>query len=193
MTISEKRAQGLAIYDRAAQHGIESVSESWEEIAAILAGLVPRPKPKPATGAEWCEYTPAQHKGRGKMFHANCSALFAFSDGVVIAAPIRHRVNMDMPDWARAMRCAVRFYRLKLAKQLLEDTGGSWGCIRPSREEEYAASCRVPEIVDAVDETRGVVPDIARLNESTADIRNGQPFDGCKALEFAEMYGRIAA
>ena len=170
MTATEKRAAALAAYVTAQQHGAD-----WRVIADMLADVIPKPKTARA-GPEWCEYTAAQHKGRGGSFRPNLSAMFAFADGVVIAAPLRHRCSTPAPDWARAARFAVRFYRLGLARELMGVTGGSWGNVCQGREEIYATGCAVPEFAGALDESRDVQPDLERLNATTAALREGREF-----------------
>ena len=170
MTATEQRVRALEAYEAAQQNGAD-----WRAIADMLAAVVPKPK-RAQTGPEFCEYTAAQHKGRGNLFHANISALFEFADGVVIAAPLRHRCSKPMPDWARAARFAVRFYRLKLARELLDVTGREWGCLTPCAEEVYATKCAIPELVAALDESRGVMPDLERLNAATSELREGHEF-----------------
>lgn len=191
MTVTEKRAKALEAYEAAQQNGAD-----WRAIAEMLADVIPKPKPrKTQTGPEWCEYTAAQHKGRGKMFHANKSAIFEFADGAIIAAPLRHRCSKPMPDWARAARMAVRFYRVKLARELLDVTERTWGCPNPSREEIHSTGCRVPEFTDALDESRNVRPDMERLNAATAAFREGHAFmagmDGpdLKEAALTALYG----
>ena len=171
MTLADKRATALAAYETAQQNG-----GNWEAVATMLADLIPKPKATAKAGPEWCEYTAAQHKGRGRLFHANMSAWFEFADGTMIRAPMRHRCNLSTPDWAGAARFAVRFYRLKLARELLDVTGGAWGNVCQCREETYAAECQVPEFVDAIDETRDVRPDLERLNAATSTLREGHAF-----------------
>lgn len=170
-TIAEKRLSALAVFANA-----ESGKDTWESAARALAAVMPAPKQRPADpdGPEWCEYTAAEHKGRGKLFRSNCSALFEFADGRCVHVPLRHRNSKDLPDWSRATRFAVRFYRLTIAARILELTGGAWGSLGLSREERLANICRVPEIVGAMDESRGVSPDIESANASTAELRDGE-------------------
>ncbi len=188
MSATEKRAAALEAFS-AAQNGAD-----WQAIAAMLADVVPKAK-KAQSGPEFCEYTTAQHKGRGAMFRANISALFEFADGTMIAAPLRHRCSNTMPDWSRAARFAVRFYRLKLARELLDVTGGTWGNVCQGREEIYAAGCAVPAIVDALDESRDVRPDLEQINTATAALREGFTFmsdmDGpdLKEAALTALYG----
>ena len=188
MNAMQKRVFAIDAY-ASAQAGAD-----WQAIANALAAVIPTPKAAKA-GPEFCEYTAAQHKGRGNLFHANISALFEFADGVVIAAPLRHRCSMPMPDWARAARFAVRFYRLKLARELLDVTDREWGCLTPCAEEAYATKCAIPEIVAALDESRGVMPDLGQINAATHALREGHEFmagwDGSNLKEaaLAALYG----
>ena len=110
------------------------------------------------------------------MFLPNLSACFEFADGAIVMTPLRQRRNKPMPDWARAARFAIRFYRLRMAQKLFDITGGHWGGIHPSSEERYSQLCLVPAFVGALDESRNVSPDIARMNAATADLRDGKPF-----------------
>ncbi len=189
-TATEKRARALEAYEAAQQNGAD-----WRAIAAMLADVIPKPKAAAQAGPEWCEYTPAQHQGRGKTFRANVSALFEFADGVVIGAPLRHRCSKPAPDWSRAARFAVRFYRLGLARELMGVTGGRWGNVCQGAEEIYATKCKVPAIIDALDESRDVRPDLERINTSTAALREGREFmsdmDGpdLKEAALTALYG----
>ncbi len=194
---TEKRAAALEAYEAASNSG-KAASNSgadWRAIAAMLANVIPRVKTSAKAGPEWCEYTPAQHKGRGKTFRANVSALFEFADGVVIGAPLRHRCSKPAPDWARAARFAVRFYRLKLARELMDVTGGTWGWSGQGREEIYATGCAVPAIVDALDESRDVRPDVRKINAVTRSLRRGHAFmadmegPDLKEAALAALYG----
>jgi len=169
-TATEARAAALAAFNGAPP------GADWKAIAAMLADAIPKPRAKPESGPEWCEYTQAQHRGRGKVFRANISALFEFAGRQMIAAPLRHRCDKPAPDWARAARFAVRFYRLNLARELLDLTGRDWGNVRQSQEEIYAAGCQVPEFTDALDESRNVRPDLGKLNAATSDLRSGREF-----------------
>lgn len=189
-TTTEKRAAALEAYESAQQNGAD-----WRAIAAMLANVIPRVKTSAKAGPEWCEYTPAQHQGRGKTFRANVSALFEFADGTVIGAPLRHRCSKPAPDWSRAARFAVRFYRLKLARELMGVTGGAWGSVCQGAEEIYATKCKVPAIVDALDESRDVRPDLRKLNAVTRSLRRGHAFmsdmEGAdlKEAALAALYG----
>lgn len=155
----------------------------WQAIAAMLAQhLQPkarRAKTDVADTGEWCEYTDAQRKGRGSSFLASRRADFMFADGVVITVSIGHRINMDKPDWEKAARCAVSFYKAKRwAKapnkanwthyDLTEERAIELGLMWESR----SYSMPVPEIVEAVDVTRNVTADIAKCNAATVKERN---------------------
>ena len=187
---TEKRAAALEAYETAPQNGTD-----WRAIAAMLADVIPRVKTSAKAGPEWREYTPAQHQGRGKTFRANVSALFEFADGTMIAAPLRHRCSKPAPDWSRAARFAVRFYRLGLARELLDVTGGTWGSVCQGAEEIYATGCKVPAIVDALDESRDVRPDLRKINAVTRSLRKGHAFmadmEGAdlKEAALAALYG----
>ncbi len=187
-TATENRAAALEAFSTA-QNGAD-----WQAIAAMLADVVPKAK-KAQSGPEFCEYTMAQHKGRGAMFRANISALFEFADGTMIAAPLRHRCSRAVPDWSRAARFAIRFYRLKLARELLDVTGRDWGIMGQGREEIYATGCQVPEFINALDESRDVRPDLKRINAATQTLRDGQEFmsgmDGpdMKEATLTALYG----
>ena len=190
MTATQKRAAALEAYETAPQNGTD-----WRAIAAMLADVIPRVKTVAKAGPEWCEYTAAQHKGRGGSFRSNISALFEFADGAMIAAPLRHRFGKPAPDWSRAARFAVRFYRLGLARELLDVTEREWGSVTQCREEVYASECQVPAFVDALDESRDVRPDMERINAETSSLRDGHAFmegmDGADMKEAAltALYG----
>ena len=169
MNATEKRVAAIEAFNAA------PTGADWQAIASLLAAALPTPKQTKA-GPEWCEYTPAQHQGRGKTFRANVSALFEFADGTMIAAPLRHRCSKPAPDWSRAARFAVRFYRLGLARELMGVTGGTWGSVCQGAEEIYATGCKVPAIVDALDESRDVRPDLRKLNAVTRSLRRGHAF-----------------
>ena len=143
----------------------------WQAIAAMLAQhLQPkarRTKTEAADTGEWCEYTDAQRKGRGGSFLASRRADFMFADGVVITVSIGHRINLDKPDWAKAARCAVSFYK---AKRWAKSGGSYWVGISEGERASYAMF--VPEIVEAVDVTRNVTADIAKCNAATIAERN---------------------
>lgn len=164
----------------------------WQAIAAMLAQhLQPkarRAKTEVADTGEWCEYTDAQRKGRGSSFLASRRADFMFADGVVITVSIGHRINLDKPDWLRAAKCAVSFYKAKRAHMVLRALN-EWEFGRDSLGRRTAYVTRhkmahdsradldsrampVPEIVEAVDVTRNVTADIAKCNAATVAERN---------------------
>jgi hypothetical protein len=150
----------------------------WQAIAAMLAQhLQPkarRTKTEAADTGEWCEYTEAQRKGRGGSFLASRRADFLFADGVVITVSIAHRINLDKPDWAKAARCAVSFYKAKRWAKA-DVTGDVWAkryALHISQGERDSYALPVPEIVEAVDVTRNVLADLARCNAATIRERN---------------------
>jgi hypothetical protein len=144
----------------------------WQAIAAMLAQhLQPkarRTKAEAADTGEWCEYTEAQRKGRGGSFLASRRADFLFADGVVITVSIAHRINLDKPDWEKAARCAVSFYKAKR----YTSGNGFWYSLEISEGERASYAMPVPEIVEAVDVTRNVLADLARCNAATIRERN---------------------
>jgi hypothetical protein len=144
----------------------------WQAIAAMLAQhLQPkarRTKTEAADTGEWCEYTEAQRKGRGGSFLASRRADFMFADGAVITVSIGHRINLDKPDWAKAARCAVSFYKAKR----YTSGGLFWYTTEISEGERDSYALPVPEIVDAVDVTRNVTAEIVKCNAATIRERN---------------------
>ena len=156
----------------------------WQAIAAMLAQHL-APKPKKAIefeAGEWCEYTEAQRKGRGGLFHASRCATFMFADGASINVSLCHRMSLDLPDWARAARCAVSFYKAKRSAAVLRAMNNFRPGYRSGQYHHYMAhdsradmetrALPVPEIVDAVDVTRNVVADVGRCNAATLADRS---------------------
>jgi hypothetical protein len=181
-------AQALDLYREACQTGGD-----WRSIADALALHVkaPRATPAPKGDGEWCEYTDAMHKGRGSMFLAGNAADVTFADGMVIRVSLRHRRGKPLPDWARAMRCAVRFYRAKMAHRRRIEVLAQLPPDKPrvsvesylwhqneraARAQEageaWAAAQPVPKIMGAVDCTRGARVDVAKANAATERLRN---------------------
>jgi hypothetical protein len=162
----------------------------WQAIAAMLAQhLQPKARaPKIESAGEWCEYTQSQRSGRGGAFHASRRADFLFADGTVITVSLCHKMTIAAPDWARAARCAVSYYKAKRAHMVLRALN-EWEFQRDSlgrrtvyvtrhkmahdsRADLDSRSMPVPEIVEAVDVTRNVLADLARCNAATIRERN---------------------
>lgn len=127
---------------------------------------------------EWGTYTDKQHRnGRGRMWAANNYAEWTFEDGRTILTPLRHHTKKPEPDWQRAARCAVRFYRLKIAAALIRRNGSAWGCPMPGPEERHAAFCQVPAFARGVDPGRGAEVDVEKANSATHALRYGLCLD----------------
>ena len=111
------RETAVAMY----QAACDGDATDWRAVAEALFATMPKakaPKAKPDTVpvAEWGSYSDAQNKGRGNMFHAGRVAEFLFEDGEAIRVTLSHRLNKDAPNWERAARCAVAFWRAKVAR-----------------------------------------------------------------------------
>lgn len=170
--LSERRAEALALYDEASAN---PDSANWQAVADALAAVTPRPKKAEpskfnvATGLEWEAYTPAMRRQRGYQYRSARAAKFRFADGVIVRAPLRHHSKRERPDWERASRMAVHFWRTNAATAVrrlakLE----TWG-----EAERYAKGLEVPPIIGATDETRGSTVDPGQANETTAELRRG--------------------
>jgi hypothetical protein len=163
----------------------------WQAIAAMLAQhLAPKARaPKAESAGEWYEYTQSERGGRGGAFNASRRADFLFADGTVISVSLCHKMTIAAPDWARAARCAVSFYKSKRAHMVLRALN-EWKFVRDyddngepvqvarhkmahdSRADLDSRSMPVPEIVEAVDVTRNVTADVAKCNAATIKERN---------------------
>lgn len=188
-TATDKRRAALVMYHAAAL----DPAADWRAVADALAACLPALKaaaPAPdldaAPALEWASYTDAQRKGKGTLFQPGRRAVFTFADGEQITVSLIHRANLALPDWARAARCAVSFYKAKRARNFLRlvagevrkrgpyDTAGlPYGNQAESHAEEYANGCAVPAIISATDLGRNVSPDIERCNIETAAMREG--------------------
>lgn len=149
------------------------------EIAEALASVVPKPREPveaPSNSGEWAEYTPAQRRGRGSNFHPGRVASFRFADGEIIRVNLSHKATLDQPDWAKATRVAVMFYKARRSRNFLRLVGDKPGCTQLTHAEEYADTCLVPEIVEGIDETRGTKVDVAMANAHTSDRREGPAY-----------------
>jgi hypothetical protein len=89
-----------------------------------LKAAAPAPDLDAAHALEWASYTDAQRKGKGTLFKPGRRAVFTFADGEQITVSLIHRANLALPDWARAARCAVSFYKAKRARAFLRLVAG---------------------------------------------------------------------
>ena len=156
------RETAVAMYHAAC----DGHATDWRAVAEALFATMPKAKAaakiKP-DAAEWGSYSDAQTKGRGNLFHAGRVAEFLFEDGEAIRVTLSHRVGKDVPDWARAARCAVSFWR---AKQMSRH-GGVFA------EEKRVTCLSVPAFAAIIDAARNVDPDLDRANSETAAFRMG--------------------
>jgi hypothetical protein len=187
-TSQTTKASALAAYSAACA---SPDLADWQALAAMLAQhLAPKARaPKAESAGEWCEYTQSQRSGRGGAFHTSRRADFLFADGTVISVSLCHKMTIAAPDWARAARCAVSFYKAKRSAMILRALNNwSWfsepdadgirrRCVRHRMDydgqvDRDAQALSVPEIVDAVDVTRNVTADLAKCNAATIKERN---------------------
>lgn len=191
-TITNRRALALAAFDLAIET-LETDQDyliDWHDVALALAAVMPKTKAAKSDVAadrgEWNCYTEAQSRGTHRAFRSGRQADFRFADGTIIRVQLRHRNNQDMPDWARAARCAVAFYKAKRARGFLVLTGMTassyrfkasngllYGNLSDNAAEAYAKSCAVPAIVEAVDLSRDAKVDVAKANAETQEVREG--------------------
>ncbi len=188
-TATDKRRAALAMYHAATY---DPALADWRAVADALASVLPALKvaapahvQDAAPALEWASYTDAQRRGKGGLFHPSRKAVFRFADGQQITVSLIHRSNLALPDWARAARCAVQFYKAKRARNFLvligqtfkpglRDAGGpAYGNAVESDAESYANSCEVPLILEARDLARDVTADLDRCNAETAVMREG--------------------
>jgi hypothetical protein len=178
-TSKTTKPAALAAYVAACE---DTDSADWCAIAAMLAQcLEPKARAsKQSASGEWCEYTQAQRSGRGGSFHASRRADFLFADGVVITVSLCHKMSMAAPDWARAARCAVSFYKAKRSHMVLRALNNrGWASGYEHQHimaydgpvDRQSRAMPVPEIVEAVDVTRNVLADVAQCNQVTMQDR----------------------
>ena len=137
MTLAEKRADALALFDGA------GAGADWRSIATALAGVIPRPKSRAVTAAdgEWGDDGFAARLTKTNYVRGRAS--FTFADGRCVVVNLLWRKGKKAPDWARAARFAVRFYRR-----------GTWAT--------------PPRITAAVDHERGVSGSLSLINAEAA-------------------------
>lgn len=175
---ADKRRAVLAAFD-ALNDCPDATATDWRSVAHMLSALLPKPKADAqpdlaaASGLEWCSYTAAQAKGNASSFYGQRWASFRFADGQTVTVSMRHKKSLDLPDWHRAARCAVAFYKAARARNFLQLVGGRYGNAAPSLEEIYANGCAVPPIVAAHDLTRDTDADLALCNAATESDREG--------------------
>jgi len=148
-------------------------SADWRAVADALAEHFPKPrkvKELPQDAGEWCEYTPAMHKGKGGAFEASRQAEIMFADGAVIRVQLGHKKGKPMPDWARACRCAVHFYRAKIMARMRRGFD-----LDMETSEAYAMAYAVPVIVLGVDLTRAAEVSLTQANAATEALRRAVP------------------
>ena len=170
------RETAVAMY----QAACDGDATDWRAVAEALFATMPKAKAaakvKP-DAAEWGSYSDAQNKGRGNMFHAGRVAEFLFEDGEAIRVTLSHRLDKDAPNWERAARCAVAFWRAKVACKLYRmnrDMRPGYGSGQLLAEcERYADALAVPAFAAIIDVARNVEPDLDRANSETASYRMG--------------------
>jgi hypothetical protein len=184
----------LALY----QAALASDAPDWRAVADAFFAEAPKPRKARAKAAddrgEWADY--ADNKGAANAFHGDRTALFTFADGQEIRVQLSHKKNKAAPDWARAARCAVSFYKARRARQMLKAIDGDdarYGATRLDMIELYCAMCAVPDVVAAVDQARGVSCDIGAANDHTAQARAGEAYMGRLAAPMDAAGGDVAA